>query len=77
LVAEKAARYLAEGRLTVHHADGQTVRASCRGQREYGLGFDGGSWACSCPARRECAHLVALRLVAVAKVAPTDQDSIP
>jgi hypothetical protein len=62
----KARRYLAEGRLRIRHLDehGGTVQADCRGGGAiYSLGRDAGGWFCSCPAVRECAHLVALKLV--------------
>ncbi len=65
-VEEKARRYLAEGRLTVGHVDAAgVVLAVCRGESgEYALAhtLDDG-WTCDCPARRDCAHLAALRLV--------------
>lgn len=67
--AAKAARYLAEGRLTVTHVTGDLVRATCKGDGEaYQLGHDGrrGGWHCSCPARTTgCCHLLALRCVTV------------
>ena len=65
----KARRYLAEGRLGVTHVDNDLVTAYCRGQGEvYQLGHhpDRGWW-CSCPARRDCAHLLALMSVTVRK----------
>ena len=65
-VEAKGRRYLLEGRLTVERVDGRSVVASCRGNGDvYKLGFDprARSWRCACPARRRCAHLVALQLV--------------
>ena len=60
----KGRRYLCEGRLTVEHADGRTVRGRCRGNGAvYALTFDGEAWDCPCPARGRCAHLVAAWLV--------------
>lgn len=64
----KAARLLADGRLTVLEVGPGLVRAECAGDRGlYRLGFWRGSWGCSCPAwaygHRPCAHLHALRLV--------------
>ena len=66
----KGRRYLTEGRLHVRTVDGDTVRATCRGDgQRYLLGHDvPARWWCSCPASRDCAHLVALRLVTVAEV---------
>lgn len=67
-VADKARRYLAEGRLTVTAVDGDHVTAVCRGQGAiYQLGHESGrGWHCSCPVRSDrCAHLLALRSVTV------------
>lgn len=62
-VEAKARRYLVEGRLVVSAITGDDITATCRGQGgSYDLGHDGGWW-CSCPARRRCAHLIALQLV--------------
>ncbi len=64
-VEAKGRRYLAEGRLVVDVVVGSAVRARCRGGGAvYDLEHDAGAgWSCSCPARRWCAHLVALALV--------------
>jgi len=61
----KASRYLSEGRLVVTEVVGDRVTAWCRGDGEvYQLGHDlAQGWHCGCPARRDCAHLTALRLV--------------
>lgn len=67
-VAQKAARYLAEGRLTVRSRSGHTVRATCSGRDRYELGHDpDAGWWCDCPARGLCAHLVALQLVTTSR----------
>lgn len=68
-VQAKARRYLAEGRLTVEFAVGREIRASCRGGGAvYSLGLDPeAGWACDCPARGLCSHLVALQLVTVGR----------
>jgi hypothetical protein len=61
---EKAARLLVAGRLRVVEVEHGRVRASCRGDHgAYDLGGEGGVWSCSCPARGDCSHLRALRLV--------------
>lgn len=68
----KAARYLAEGRLTITAVTGDYVTAICRGDGEfYHLGHTPGwGWRCSCPARRDrCSHLIALRSVTVRRAA--------
>lgn len=66
---DKGRRYLVEGRLTIRQFDRGGVVAFVRGdsglvyRAEWSPDLD---WLCNCPARsRECAHLVALRLVAV------------
>jgi uncharacterized Zn finger protein len=66
--AQKATRYLAEGRLVVTRVDGDHVAACCRGNGEvYRCGHQPGhGWWCNCPARTDqCSHLAALRLVVV------------
>lgn len=74
-VQAKARRYLAEARLLVERVDATTIQARCRGQGAvYALGFASGEWWCSCPARRECAHLVALRLVTSPGIAARSAD---
>lgn len=72
--ADKARRYLTEGRLAVVHVAADRIEASCRGDgARYLLGHDGRGWWCDCPASsRRCAHLVALRLVTVRTA--TDQE---
>ena len=64
----KARRYLTEGRLRVLEVDefAGTALAECRGSGALYVvsrGEDG--WRCNCPARRDCAHIHALRLVTV------------
>lgn len=60
----KARRYLAEGRLIVHHVDQHAAHATCRGDgTTYRLAYSRGRWQCDCPARTRCAHLYALGLV--------------
>jgi hypothetical protein len=62
----KARRYITEGRLTITRVTDDGVDAHCRGDGEiHELGLDAGNnWHCTCPARtRDCAHLLALRLV--------------
>lgn len=68
-VEQKGRRYLIEGRLAITFLHNRRIRAVCRGSAPapYKLGFDlGDGWWCRCPARNDCAHLVALRLVTVA-----------
>jgi uncharacterized Zn finger protein len=63
-VTIKAAHYLVGGRIRVLLVHRGRVFAEARGSERYELGFtDARGFWCSCPARRECAHLVALRLI--------------
>lgn len=65
---DKAVRLLVHGRLRVTRVEGDLVMAECRGDtgRVYELGFSAGRWSCSCPARTDCSHLIALWRVTVA-----------
>ena len=57
----KAMRYLVEGRCIVRHVDEERVLARVRGREVYDVEFaPGRGWACSCPARGRCAHIIAL-----------------
>jgi uncharacterized Zn finger protein len=72
-VESKGRRYLLESRLTVVLVGGDVVRATCRGSGElYELGHTPGrGWWCNCPARAQCAHLLALMAVTVREPATT------
>jgi hypothetical protein len=65
----KAARLLADGRLTVARVNHDQVLALCQGDsgQVWQLGYERGrGWRCSCPARawgRHCSHLAALMRV--------------
>jgi hypothetical protein len=65
----KALRYLSSARLIVTKVDGRAIEAVCRGDSGvvYTLGWEAiPKWWCSCPAVRDhCAHLIALRRVAL------------
>lgn len=62
--ADKARRYVVEGRLVLSRVEPGRVEGTCRGDGEvYRLGYAHGRWACSCPARGRCAHLLAVGLV--------------
>jgi uncharacterized Zn finger protein len=63
--AARGRRYLAEGRLVVARVDEKAIVATCRGSGEVHdvTWFSGRGWACTCPARGTCSHLVALQLV--------------
>jgi hypothetical protein len=67
-VAEKARRYVTEGRLRVVYIRpiDSRIRATVRGDGQtYRCGFEPlTGWFCDCPARTNgCAHLLGLRLV--------------
>ncbi len=68
--AAKARRYLTEGRLRILEADelGGIAQVEVRGDsgRVYACGWDSEGTFCDCAARsHDCAHLQALRLVAL------------
>jgi hypothetical protein len=66
-VEAKGKRYVLEARLRVTFLDRSHIRATCRGSGAvHHLGYDRGSWGCSCPARGTCSHLHALQLVTIA-----------
>jgi uncharacterized Zn finger protein len=69
-LTDKAARLLADRRLHVTRVHGDDVEAVVIGDHgRYDLRHHAGYWTCSCPARRDCAHVIALR--AVTTPAPT------
>jgi hypothetical protein len=60
----KAERLLNDHRLQITRLDGDQVEAVIQGDHgNYRLGHRDGRWTCSCPARIECAHIVALTRV--------------
>lgn len=61
---EKAARYLAEGRVKVRVVDAGNVEAKVRGNATYATACEGKRWTCDCPAwQRKCCHVIAVQLV--------------
>ncbi len=74
-VTKKSHRLLIEGRLIVREVGTAShpgrIVAECRGDSGaiYKLGYDANAeqWRCTCEARGECSHLIALKLVTVAK----------
>jgi hypothetical protein len=70
-IAAKSVRYLGEGRLTILSVHDDYIAASCRGDGVvYKLGHHlSRGWWCECPARRDCCHLQALRLVTIRRSA--------
>lgn len=62
--AEKAARYLGAGRVTVTRVDGDLADAVVRGDSaEHHVSHDPAGWHCTCPARGRCAAVEALALI--------------
>jgi uncharacterized Zn finger protein len=65
-VTGKAARYLAEGHVTIVRVDGDLVDARVRGDSgTYMVRHDPAGWWCSCPALGRCSHVVAVKLVTI------------
>ena len=62
---EKGKRYLLEGRVTIAQALAERVVATVRSDAGaiYEVTHRRGGWACTCPARGRCAHLVAVGLI--------------
>ena len=70
-MAGKAARLLAEGRVTVRRFSGDDARFLVQGDSDrYEVIWHGeaASWVCSCPARGNCSHLAAVLLIAEGKL---------
>lgn len=64
LVADKAKRYLGEGRVIVTAAGNGYVTATVRGDGAiYRTGYRSGAWWCTCPNTHDCSHRRALRLI--------------
>lgn len=61
----KGRRYLTQGRLILRYVDGPHVTAIARGDGAiYQISHQPGQgWACTCPARSRCCHLIAAQLV--------------
>ena len=62
--ADKARRYLTEGRVTITAVKGPRVVAFVRGDGAvWRCEVHGSDWVCACPAKGRCAHLIAVGLV--------------
>lgn len=61
----KARRYLGEARVRIRIVDRDHVEADVLGADSaiYETTHNGRGWRCSCPARRQCAHIRALQLL--------------
>jgi len=67
--ATKGRRYLTEGRVVIEVVGPGHVSAVIRGEGAiYRTMYSRGAWWCSCPARRDCAHIRALKLVVAVDV---------
>ena len=63
-VETKAERYLIQGRVSIVSADDRSITASVKGDSgHYTAARNHSRWACSCPARGRCCHLLALQRV--------------
>lgn len=63
-VEAKAARYLAEHRITLVSSTRYGVAAEAQGDGSvYEVTYRAGRWTCSCPARVQCCHVVAAKLI--------------
>ena len=57
-------------RLTVLRVDRERVDAECRGGGAvWRVGYEDGTWSCSCPAKTTCSHLYGLWAVTVRETA--------
>ena len=68
--ADKAARLLAQGRVTVRRVADDAIVCRIRGDsaRVYSTGWDPSGWFCNCEAgalRRRCSHVRAVQLIAL------------
>lgn len=68
--AQKAVRYLREGRVVLTRVDASKVTACVRGDGKiWDVTWERGRWDCTCPARTDqCAHARAVRLVVVTDI---------
>lgn len=65
---ERARRLVSEGRLRLTSVHGGHVTATCRGDSAslYRVRHvPGAGWACNCPARSRCGHIIACQLVVI------------
>ena len=65
-IEAKAARYLAEGRVTILSVSADYIEATVQGSAEeaYEVKFTGHAWVCSCEAQTwRCSHVVAVQMV--------------
>jgi uncharacterized Zn finger protein len=67
--ADKAHRYLVEGRVAVTSVAPGDVDAIVRGDGQFHtVTYRHGMWNCTCPARGACSHLLAIRSVVVVDI---------
>ena len=60
----KGRRYLTEGRVVVDVVGTGHLAATVRGDGVlHRVSFGRGGWYCTCPAKANCSHLIAVRLV--------------
>ncbi len=75
----KAARLLAEGRLTVVSVEPWHALATAKGDsgHSYDLGYTRAGWWCDCEARGRCGHMAALQRVVSPRRDPTPPSHAP
>jgi len=68
-VASKARRLIDEDRVQIVVAGHDRVVAHVRSDHSGVVDVEGqrGSWSCTCPARRRCSHVEAVRLVVITR----------
>lgn len=59
----KAKQYLGAGSVKVLALDASRASVQVTGSGNYLLQFNGAGWQCSCPAKTECAHILACKLI--------------
>lgn len=64
-VAEKAVKYLSEGKVQVVTHDERSARLTVQGSQPhaYEVEFNNFGWSCDCPAYTDCAHIEAAKLI--------------
>ncbi len=74
----KAGRHLKEGRVILNAVAPGHVTAIARGDRRlYRVTYQHPHWSCTCPARRRCSHLIAVRRVVAVDIDGTGTNTGP
>lgn len=62
-VLVKANSYLTGGKIQVVKHNAELAILTAQGSEQYVIAFGPAGWNCTCPARLECAHIVAAKLI--------------